>query len=232
MIGKCTQNYDLEAVQIKDTYHTLADKSFGEFKDRGSKFLAYAFPASTVEDVQACLLEVRKLHPKARHHCYAYRLGMDQSNFRANDDGEPSNTAGKPILGRIDSAGLTNSLIVVVRYFGGTLLGASGLINAYKKSAALAIEQGKVIEQTVQDYYTIAFDYGLMSQVMSGVSKLPIKITEQRFVDSAEMDVAIRQSKVEDTLKHLKAIVAGIYLEEVDGLEEIPGFELRFLKRE
>ncbi len=232
MIGKSTQKHDLEAVQIKDTYKTLAANSFGEFKDRGSKFLAYAFPAKTTEEIQDHLLEVRKLHPKARHHCYAYRLGMDQSNFRANDDGEPSNTAGKPILGRIDSAGLTNTLIVVVRYFGGTLLGASGLINAYKKSAAHAIEQAVIKDGIVQDVFTISFDYGLMSQVMSGICKLPIKIVEQRFEASAAIDIAIRQSKVDDTLKHLKAIVAGVYLEEVDDLEEIKGFELKFLFRE
>ena len=217
-------------MQKTDTYNTLAGKSIGEFKDRGSKFIAYAFPAKDKEAIEQCLLEVRKEHPKARHHCYAYRLGMDQYNFRANDDGEPSGTAGRPILGQIDSAGLTNIIIIVVRYFGGTLLGASGLINAYKKSAAHAIEQGKIVEKIIQDFFTLAFDYKHLSKVMSAVSKLPIHIVEQRFEISAEMDIAIRQSKVEDTLRHLKAIVAGIYLEEVDDLEGIDDFEISSLQ--
>ena len=227
MIGKSVQKHDLEAVQLKDTYHTLGGASIGEFKDRGSKFIAFAFPVKTVEDVQRHLLEVRKLHPKSRHHCYAYRLGMDQSNFRANDDGEPSGTAGRPILGRIDSAGLTNTFIVVVRYFGGTLLGASGLINAYKKSSENAINEGTIIEEVIKEFFTICFDYGLMSKVMSAIGKLPIKIIEQRFEESAEIDIAIRQSKVSETLKHLKAIVAEVYLEEVEALEEIEGFNLK-----
>lgn len=213
-------------MQKLDTYKTLARKSLGDFKDRGSKFIAYAFSVKTKEEIDQHLHIVKKEHPKACHHCYAYRLGMDQYNFRANDDGEPSGSAGRPILGQIDSAGLTNTFIVVVRYFGGTLLGVPGLINAYKKSAAHAIEQGQVIEKVVQDIYTIAFDYKHMNKVMSAVNKLPIDIVKQRFELSAEMDIAIRQSKVDATLKHLKAIVAGVYLEEVDGLESIEGFEL------
>ena len=213
-------------MQKLDTYKTLAKQSLGEFKDRGSKFIAYAFSVKTKEEIDQHLYLVKKEHPKACHHCYAYRLGMDKYNFRANDDGEPSGSAGRPILGQIDSAGLTNTFIVVVRYFGGTLLGVPGLINAYKKSAAHAIEQGKIVKNVVQDVFTIAFDYKHMSKVMSAVSKLPINIVEQRFEMSAEMDVAIRQSKVEATIKHLKAIVAGIYLEEVDKLESIDGFEV------
>ncbi|MDV7392848.1 YigZ family protein, partial [Arthrospira platensis SPKY1] len=121
---------------LPDTYRTLSGPSTGEFRDRGSKFLAYAFPVYTDEEIGLHLEEVRKLHPKARHHCYAYRLGLDGNHFRANDDGEPSGTAGRPILGQIDSFGLCNVLLVVTRYFGGTLLGTSGLINAYKLSAA------------------------------------------------------------------------------------------------
>lgn len=215
-------------MQIIDTYTTLSAKSLGEFKDRGSKFIAYAFPANDKEAIEAALLEVRKEHPKARHHCYAYRLGLDKYNYRANDDGEPSGTAGRPILGQIDSAGLTNAIIIVVRYFGGTLLGASGLINAYKKSAADAIANGSKKTEVIKNVYTIAFDYSHMSKLMSAVSKLPTQIVDQRFENSAEMDIAIRKSEVEDTLRKLKAIVADVYLEEVDELEEIPGFELNF----
>lgn len=209
-----------------DTYQTLQGPSFGEFKDRGSKFLAYAFPVEDADQVQAALLEVRKEHPKARHYCYGYRLGLDQYNYRANDDGEPSGTAGRPILGQIDSAGLTYTLVVVVRYFGGTLLGASGLINAYKKSAAEALEAGEKIEKTVEDVYTLRFDYAHLSKVMNAVSNPPFQVVEQRFTITAELDVAVRQSLVEDALKQLKAQVAEVYLEEVDGLEEIEGFDL------
>jgi uncharacterized YigZ family protein len=221
----------LSTVTPNDTFLTIADSAEGEFKDRGSKFLAYAFPVADTEAVQDCLLEIRKLHPKARHHCYAYRLGRDQYNFRANDDGEPSGTAGRPILGQIDSAGLTNTLVVVVRYFGGTLLGASGLINAYKKSAAEALAAAEKTEQVVSDIYTLRFSYDHMSSVMNVVSNPPFEVVEQRFTESAELDVAIRQSLVEDALIQLKAKVANVYLEEVADLEEIEGFELVLLRR-
>ena len=220
----------LSSVTKKDTFQTIAGTAEGEFKDRGSKFLAYAYPVSNTDDVQRSLLEVRKLHPKARHHCYAYRLGQDQYNFRANDDGEPSGTAGRPILGQIDSAGVTNTLVVVVRYFGGTLLGASGLINAYIKSTAEALAATKTIEQVVSDLYTIRFSYEHMSSVMNVVSNPPFEITEQRFTESAELDVSIRQSEVEDALVQLKAKVADVYLEEVATLKEIEGFEVVLLR--
>ncbi|WP_020539409.1 IMPACT family protein [Lewinella cohaerens] len=213
-------------VEYTDIYQTIEGPSFGEFKDRGSKFLAYAFPVEDTDQIQAALLEVRKEHPKARHHCYGYRLGLDQYNYRANDDGEPSGTAGRPILGQIDSAELTNTLVVVVRYFGGTLLGASGLINAYKKSAADALAAGVKVEKLVEDVYTLRFDYAHMSKVMNAVSKPPFQVIEQRFTITAELDVSVRQSLAEEALKQLKAQVAEVYLEEVDGLEEIEGFDL------
>ena len=132
-----------------DKYQTIANPAEGFFKDRGSKFIAYAYPVDSESDWQERLAEVRQLHPKARHWCYAYRLGTDGNNFRANDDGEPSGTAGKPILGRIDSFELVNVMVVVVRYFGGTLLGASGLIHAYKEATADALKGAEIIEKTV-----------------------------------------------------------------------------------
>ncbi|MCB0616666.1 MAG: YigZ family protein, partial [Phaeodactylibacter sp.] len=154
---------------IKDSYTTLAGPAYGEFRDRGSKFLAYAFPVYTEEEWQARLDEVRREHPKARHHCYGFRLGLDGNNFRANDDGEPGGTAGRPILGQIDSFGLANVIVIVVRYFGGTLLGTSGLINAYKESTADALNKAELIERTVEDIYRITFDYALMGIVMSSI---------------------------------------------------------------
>ena len=214
---------------VKDSYTTLAGPAHGEFRDRGSKFLAYAFPVYTEEEWQARLEEVRREHPKARHHCYGYRLGLDGNNFRANDDGEPSGTAGRPILGQIDSFGLANVIVIVVRYFGGTLLGTSGLINAYKESAADALNQAELIERTVEDIYRITFDYALMGNVMSSIKNLELEMARQDFGDIGIVEVAIRQSEVEDKLRRLKAAVAGVYLEEVDDLEQIEGFEVEYL---
>lgn len=210
-----------------DQYHTLSAAAYGEFRDRGSKFLAYAFPVYTEEEWQACLLEVKKEHPKGRHHCYAYRIGVDQNNFRANDDGEPSGTAGRPILGQIDSFELTNVIVIVVRYFGGTLLGTSGLINAYKLSTAAALESASIITRLVEDVYRLEFHYGLMSQVMNAVKKLKLEIVQQSFTESGLLEVAIRQSEVEDTLLKLKAYIQQVSMEEAALLESIGGLEMR-----
>lgn len=210
-----------------DQYHTLSAAAYGEFRDRGSKFLAYAFPVYTEEEWQACLLEVKKEHPKGRHHCYAYRMGVDKNNFRANDDGEPSGTAGRPILGQIDSFELTNVIVIVVRYFGGTLLGTSGLINAYKLSTAAALESASIITRLVEDVYRLEFHYGLMSQVMNAVKKLKLEIVQQSFTESGLLEVAIRQSEVEDTLLKLKAYIQQVSMEEAALLESIGGLEMR-----
>ena len=220
---------------MKDTYLTLAGASTGEFRDRGSKFLAYAYPVYTEEEWQTQLEAVRKMHPKARHHCYAFRLGLDGNTFRANDDGEPSGTAGRPILGQIDRLELCNVLIVVVRYFGGTKLGTSGLINAYKTSAAEALTNGEIVEKKVLDLFRITFDYALMSEVMNSVKKLDFEIRTQQFTDQGELEIAIRQGEREIQLKKLTALVAKIRLEELELLEEapeIPGFKLEYLRTE
>lgn len=127
-------------MQEKDFYYTIEKSAVAEFKDRGSKFIAYAYSVNTIEACKEKLAEIKKGHPKATHHCFAYRLGLNDDLFRVNDDGEPSGTAGRPILGQIDSRQLTNIMIIVVRYFGGTLLGVPGLINAYKSSAALVLQ--------------------------------------------------------------------------------------------
>lgn len=147
-------------------YKTPEVATTAEFKDRGSKFLAYAYPVSSAEDVKAKLQLLKKEHPKAVHHCYAYRLGTDGLQYRANDDGEPSGSAGKPILGQIDSAGITNVLVVVVRYFGGTLLGVPGLINAYKTVTQDALQQTVLIEKWIEQRVEIQFDYPVMGEVM------------------------------------------------------------------
>ena len=142
-----------------DSYKTIKSFSHGIFRDKGSRFIANAYPVADQEAVKPILDSLRKEFHDARHHCYAYMLGRERSVWRVNDDGEPSGTAGKPILGQINSFGLTNILIVVIRYFGGTLLGVPGLINAYRSAASEAIANAKIIKCTVQDYYEITFPY-------------------------------------------------------------------------
>lgn len=201
---------------MKDSYKTITAESIGEFKDRGSKFIAYASPVFTETDCQVYLEAIRKLHPKARHHCYAYRLGLDKNNYRANDDGEPSGTAGRPILGQIDSYDVTNVIIVVVRYFGGTLLGTSGLINAYKTSAAEALAQAAIVERIVEDVYRLTFDYALMSNVMKALKKLSLEIISQVFENEGVVEIAIRQGEVKNIILQLKSFIGNLRIEEVN----------------
>ena len=211
-----------------DSFLTIASPSTGEFRDRGSKFLAYAFPVATEEDWQTSLEQIKKDHPKARHYCFAYRLGLDQNNFRANDDGEPSGTAGRPILGQIDSFGLTNVFVVVVRYFGGTLLGTSGLINAYKLSTQDALEKAAIIEKLVEDQVRIGFEYAFMGEVMNAVKKMEINIVHQHFEETAHIDISIRKSETEASLLRLKALLAKVSLEEAELLEKLEGITIEY----
>lgn len=147
-------------------YQTISGESTGEFRDRGSRFLGYAFPVTSPDDVKKHLQSLKKAHPKAVHHCYAYRIGTDGLQYRANDDGEPSGSAGRPILGQIDSAELTNVLVVVVRYFGGTLLGVPGLINAYKTTTTEALAKAPRTEKWIEKNVEIHFDYPAMGEVL------------------------------------------------------------------
>jgi uncharacterized YigZ family protein len=179
---------------FEDTYLTILEPSIGLFKEKGSKFLSFAFPVGSEDEIKMKLSELRKLHPSARHHCYAFRLGADKQAYRANDDGEPSNTAGKPILGQIQSKDLTNILIVVVRYFGGTLLGVSGLIQAYKLSAADAIRNAKIIEKTVNDIYELQFDYLQMNDVMKIIKDENLEMLSQNFELACTLSFSVRKS--------------------------------------
>ncbi len=210
-------------------YKTISSSSIGEFKDRGSKFFAYAFPAYSEEEWQLQLEEVKKEHFKARHHCYAFRLGLDKNNFRANDDGEPSGTAGRPILGQIDSFGLTNIFIVVVRYFGGTKLGTSGLINAYRTSAQVALTNADIIEKSLDDIFQITFDYALMSEIMNTLKKLEIEMVSQDFGNIGKITIALPKSDLEEKMILIKAGFAKVRVEEVADLEEIEGVEIEYL---
>lgn len=152
-------------------YYTIEKPSVAEYKDRGSRFLAYAFPIQSVDDFKKRLKQLKEEHPKAVHHCFAYRLGTDGNNFRAGDDGEPAGSAGKPILNQIDSKNLTNTAVVVVRYFGGTLLGVPGLINAYKTTTSLALQLTPIIQKPILELYSLHFSYDQMNEVMTVVKR-------------------------------------------------------------
>ena len=164
-----------------NAYKTLAAPATGEYKEKGSRFIGYAFNVESPDEVKAQLTEVKREHAKARHHCYAYRLGTDGNQHRASDDGEPSGTAGKPILGQIDSFGLTDVLIVVVRYFGGVLLGASGLNHAYKSAARLALASAHLVEKEITFGFRFHFPADALPQVMTLMKKHRIKTTVPQF---------------------------------------------------
>lgn len=191
---------------FSDTYLTVEKKAEIIFKDKGSKFLAFAFPVENDTQIKEILLALKKEHPNANHHCYAYRLGADKLNYRANDDGEPSNTAGKPILGQIQSNDLTNILIVVVRYFGGTLLGVSGLIHAYKTSAAEAIKETKIVEKFISFNYTINFPFEHLNDVMKLLKQMDCKIMAQQFDNDCEISFSIRKANSEACEEKLKKL--------------------------
>ncbi len=178
----------------KDTYLTLSKNSEGFYKEKGSKFLAFALVVRDEDDVKAQLAELKKKYYDARHHCYAYILGKHAEKYRANDDGEPGHSAGDPILGQIKSKGLTDTLIVVIRYFGGTKLGISGLINAYKTAAADAIENNSVRENLVLTKIKIQFEYPVLNKVMKLVKDHELEIVSQNMEMSCEMLLGVRQS--------------------------------------
>src|SRR6056297_10298 len=184
----------------KDEYLTISKPAEGLFKDRGSKFLGFAFPVSTEEEVKENLEKIRNQYHDARHHCYAYLLGIEKENYRTNDDGEPSSTAGKPILGQIRSFNLTNVLIIVIRYFGGTKLGVGGLINAYKTAAEEALKNAKIIKKTLHDIYELKFDYPQMNEIMRIMKEENIEQIDQRFELACSITLALRKAEVDKVL--------------------------------
>lgn len=182
--------------EIKDTYKTITKPSEETlFKDRNSKFFGYAFPVETEEDIKQRLEELRKLHHTARHHCYAWQLGTENTRFRANDDGEPNNSAGQPIYGQIQAFDVTNVLIVSVRYFGGTKLGVGGLINAYKTSAQLALEASEIIEKTIDIHYKLTFGYDMMNKVQRIIKEKKINILNQKLELDCEYTISVRKNE-------------------------------------
>lgn len=179
---------------MSDTYRTIKNNSKGVFKDRGSKFFAYAYPVETENGINDLRTSLKKQYHDARHHVYAFHLGVEQPIFRASDDGEPSNSSGPPVLGQIRSFELTNILIVVVRYFGGTKLGVPGLINAYKSAAHDALQNAEIIEKTIEKRLKIAFGYPQMNEAMRLTKSEGIRIAGQDFEMDCTMELMIKKS--------------------------------------
>jgi uncharacterized YigZ family protein len=189
-----------------DTYLTIKQEVQAIYKEKGSKFLAFAFPVDSEEAIKESLAVLRKKYYDATHHCYAYTLGKDKKVFRANDDGEPSGTAGLPILNQIKSKGITNVLVVIVRYFGGTKLGASGLVNAYKTASAEVLAQAEVVEKILSQTLQIQFEYLLTNEVMKTIKENEATIIKQVFEDKCKMWLSIREKQYDKLLEELKAL--------------------------
>ena len=192
---------------VKDTYRTIESPSQETlFKEKGSKFFGYAFPISKEEEVKLFLEQLKLKHPTAGHFCYAWQLGEETIRFRANDDGEPNNSAGQPIYGQLQSFDMTNILVVSVRYFGGTKLGVGGLIQAYKYSAQLTLESVAVVERTIDVSYQLIFDYPLMNKVMRIVKEKNIHILEQDLGINCVYRIAVRKSEAEEVIARFESI--------------------------
>ena len=191
---------------MDDFYKTITEPSVETlFKDRNSKFYGYAFPVKSEEAVKIFLEFLRKKHYSARHFCYAWQLGVESFRYRANDDGEPSNSAGMPIYGQIQSFELTNILVVSVRYFGGTKLGVSGLINAYRSSARLALESSIIEEKTIDIFFQLNFEYDLMSKVLRIIKENSILVQDQKLEMNCELIIAVRKSNANKIFKIFEA---------------------------
>lgn len=193
-------------VMESDSYLSIKSFSQGVYKEKGSRFLSFAYPITDPDEVKPIIDKIRKEHHEARHHCFAYMIGQERVLWRVNDDGEPSGTAGRPILGQINSYGLTNILIVVSRYFGGTLLGVSGLINAYRTAAASAIDNSEIIECTVQEYYEIAFPYISMNDVMKILKEENVTQSDQSFDLDCRIKLSFRLLAKEKVLGRLSRV--------------------------
>lgn len=192
-----------------DNYKTISEKYYGEYKEKGSKFLAYLYPFDTDEKLDEVLAEIKSLHPKARHFCYAYEVGLSGDIYRITDDGEPSGTAGKPIYGQIKSHELSDIICVVVRYFGGTKLGATGLIKAYKQATIEAIQNAEIISRYIYDFFELTIEYDHVGVVINELKSLNFELLSQEFTSEAIIKIRIRQSKSNAAIKQFKANMLG-----------------------
>ena len=187
-------------IMESDFYYTIETAGVAETKERGSKFIAYACPIKGKDEFKKCLNQSKSEHPKATHHCFAYRLGFDGNNFRVSDDGEPSGTAGRPILGQIDTRELVNVAVIVVRYFGGTLLGVPGLIGAYKSAAALVLQTVPLIQKNREEEFRVEFDYTMMNEIMGVIKQNQCRITAQELQLFCKINIAIPRNRLQQIL--------------------------------
>src|SRR5882724_294898 len=192
-----------------DFYSSIENSASAEFKDRGSKFIAYTYPVKSVDECKQKINELKKMHPKATHHCFAYRIGTEGNNFRASDDGEPSGTAGRPILGQIDSKSLTNVIVIVVRYFGGVLLGTPGLINAYKSSASMVLQLIPAVRKPVESTFNIEFDYTRLNEIMIITRQYNCRIIKQELQLFCNMTIAVPRNRMDEFLEKLDNLRLG-----------------------
>lgn len=202
---------------MKDTYKCISKASEEVlFKDKNSKFFGYAYPITSEEEAKVHIEDLKKKHHQARHWCYAWQIGKENHQFRANDDGEPSNTAGMPIYGQIQSFDVTNILIVVVRHYGGIKLGVGGLINAYKTTAQMALENSKIVKRTIDEVFVIKFDYPEMNLVMRVIKEHNLNIIEQKLELDCEIHISVRKKIAEEIYKKFESI----YKVEIKNLED------------
>lgn len=191
---------------MNDEYKTIEKAATGYFKDKGSKFYSYAYPVKNEDEVKEYVQYLKKEHHSARHHCYAWRIGTEEIQTRANDDGEPSSTAGKPILGQLTSYEVTNILVVVVRYFGGTLLGVSGLINAYKNATIEALNNAEIISKLIENTFELKFEYPLLNTVMQVIKQENIDNVITDFKESCRLTFSVRKNEAERAFKSFDTI--------------------------
>ncbi|MFY7963264.1 MAG: IMPACT family protein [Chitinophagaceae bacterium] len=191
------------SVKTADFFYTIDKPSIAEFKDKGSKFIGYAYPIKTTDEFKIKLQEVKSSHPKASHHCFAYRMGLDNNIYRVGDDGEPSGSAGRPILNAIDGREITDALVIVVRYFGGTLLGIPGLINAYKTTASLSLQTTPIIQKPILKLFELQFDYTQTNVIMAIAKQLNCEIFQSEAQLFAVMKIGVIQSKEAEFLHKL-----------------------------
>ncbi|HPK09527.1 MAG TPA: YigZ family protein [Saprospiraceae bacterium] len=209
-----------------DHYYSIAIPSEGEYKEKGSKFLAYLYPFDHESELEFHINALKSLHPKARHYCFAYKIGVQSEIYRINDDGEPSGTAGKPIMGQLNSHNLTNILCIVIRYFGGTKLGVPGLIKAYKDATSDAIEKAAVVEKFIVEEFLFKVDFEYHGIIMNELKHLDIEVIEQSFSNKANLKVKIRKSQSEQKIKQLKATLLGWDIDEIKDETKIDFLEI------
>ncbi|MEZ4907913.1 MAG: YigZ family protein [Saprospiraceae bacterium] len=216
--------------EIIDTYRTIQDSSIGEYKEKGSKFIAYAYEIENEVQFKEYLEQIKKEHFKARHHCFAYKIGLNEDNFRYNDDGEPGGTAGLPIFNQIKSYNLTNVAVIVVRYFGGTKLGVSGLIQAYKTATIEAFENTVIIEKHIENNIEIEYDFNHIGDIMKVINSMEITIIDNIYEITPKIIVKTRKSMVDVFIIKLYATILNRNIDDITLEEKIDGWTIKIIE--